>query len=172
MNIEVEIRSFISKERYEELLEFFKKEGKFISEDYQETYYFDSKILNLTVLGQHKVFHVRQGRDQQGKFFITNDRKMTVQIFLKHWNARWRIEQHHRDLKQLFGLGKLFVQKKRSIQGVISLSYLTKNLLALLLREQGLSMTTYSLESMIEKEFKQRELDLVQQAENLDLFLK
>lgn len=43
MNIEVEIRSFISKEKYEELLEFFKKEGKFISEDYQETYYFDTK---------------------------------------------------------------------------------------------------------------------------------
>jgi predicted adenylyl cyclase CyaB len=41
MNIEVEIRSFISKEKYEELLKFFNKEGKFISEDYQETYYFD-----------------------------------------------------------------------------------------------------------------------------------
>ncbi|MDD5650361.1 MAG: hypothetical protein PHF86_08100 [Candidatus Nanoarchaeia archaeon] len=41
MNIEVEIRSFISKEKYEELLKFFHKEGKFVSEDYQETYYFD-----------------------------------------------------------------------------------------------------------------------------------
>lgn len=42
MNIEVEIRSFISKEKYEELLEFFKKEAEFINEDYQETYYFDT----------------------------------------------------------------------------------------------------------------------------------
>lgn len=41
MNIEVEIRSFITQEKYEELLEFFKKEGEFVEEDYQETYYFD-----------------------------------------------------------------------------------------------------------------------------------
>lgn len=41
MNIEVEIRSFITKEQYEQLTEFFKKEGKFVSEDYQETFYFD-----------------------------------------------------------------------------------------------------------------------------------
>ena len=39
-NIEVEIRSFVAKEKYEGLLEFFKKEGELVSEDYQETYYF------------------------------------------------------------------------------------------------------------------------------------
>ena len=42
-NIEVEVRSFVPKERYEELIEFFKKEGEFVNEDYQETYYFDSE---------------------------------------------------------------------------------------------------------------------------------
>src|SRR3989344_6831132 len=42
MDIEVEVRSFVSKEKYEELLKFFKKEGHFINEDYQETYYFNS----------------------------------------------------------------------------------------------------------------------------------
>ena len=42
-NIEVEIRSFISKEKYNELIEFFKKNAEFINEDYQETYYFDTK---------------------------------------------------------------------------------------------------------------------------------
>lgn len=42
-NIEVEIRSFISKEKYEELLEFFNKNAKFIGEDSQETHYFDCK---------------------------------------------------------------------------------------------------------------------------------
>ncbi|MBT3297982.1 CYTH domain-containing protein [archaeon] len=41
MNIEVEIRSFISKEKYEQLIEFFTKKGKFVNEDYQETFYFD-----------------------------------------------------------------------------------------------------------------------------------
>lgn len=40
----MEIRSFISKEKYEELLEFFKKEGEFIGEDEQETHYFDSDV--------------------------------------------------------------------------------------------------------------------------------
>ncbi len=42
-DIEVEIRSFISEGKYKELIEFFKKQGEFISEDYQETYYFDTK---------------------------------------------------------------------------------------------------------------------------------
>lgn len=41
MPIEVEIRSFISKQQYKELLNFFKKQTKLISEDNQETYYFD-----------------------------------------------------------------------------------------------------------------------------------
>lgn len=41
--IEVEIRSFISLEKYNELIEFFKTNSKQIKEDYQETFYFDSK---------------------------------------------------------------------------------------------------------------------------------
>ncbi|MEK6853459.1 MAG: CYTH domain-containing protein [Nanoarchaeota archaeon] len=41
-NIEIEIRSFISQEKYEELLEFFKENAEFISDDDQETYYFDA----------------------------------------------------------------------------------------------------------------------------------
>jgi predicted adenylyl cyclase CyaB len=43
MNIEVEIRSFISKEKYEELLIFFKANAELKKEDYQETSYFDCK---------------------------------------------------------------------------------------------------------------------------------
>lgn len=41
-NIEVEIRSFIDDKKYQELLNFFKKNAKHIKSDYQETYYFDS----------------------------------------------------------------------------------------------------------------------------------
>lgn len=41
-NIEVEIRSFITKEKYEELLEFFRQNAEFVKEDFQETHYFDS----------------------------------------------------------------------------------------------------------------------------------
>jgi len=41
MNIEVEIRSFISNEQYDYLLDFFKVNAKFEKEDYQETFYFN-----------------------------------------------------------------------------------------------------------------------------------
>lgn len=40
-NIEVEIQSFITKEEYEKLLEFFKQNAEFVKEDFQETFYFD-----------------------------------------------------------------------------------------------------------------------------------
>ena len=39
--IEVEIRSFITKEQYEKLLEFFRQNAEFVKEDFQETHYFD-----------------------------------------------------------------------------------------------------------------------------------
>ncbi|MBS3175169.1 CYTH domain-containing protein [Candidatus Woesearchaeota archaeon] len=42
-NIEVEVKSLISKGQYEKLLEFFNNNAKLIKEDYQETYYFDTK---------------------------------------------------------------------------------------------------------------------------------
>ncbi len=40
--IEVEIRSFISKERYEELIEFFKNNSDKTKEDFEETHYLES----------------------------------------------------------------------------------------------------------------------------------
>lgn len=40
MNIEVEIRSFVTKERFEELLQYFKANAKHVKEDKQETHYF------------------------------------------------------------------------------------------------------------------------------------
>ena len=42
-NIEVEVRSFISKEQYDGLLTFFRENAVFLKEDYQETFYFDCK---------------------------------------------------------------------------------------------------------------------------------
>ena len=41
MNIEVEIRSFITKEDFEKLLEFFRENSELVKEDFQETLYFD-----------------------------------------------------------------------------------------------------------------------------------
>lgn len=43
MNIETEIRSFVTKERFDELLDFFKQNAQLKKEDYQETFYFDCK---------------------------------------------------------------------------------------------------------------------------------
>ncbi|MBI4140509.1 CYTH domain-containing protein [Candidatus Woesearchaeota archaeon] len=43
MPIEVELRSFVSKEKYGELLLFFKSNAKYLGEDKQETFYFDAK---------------------------------------------------------------------------------------------------------------------------------
>ena len=40
--IEAEIRSFITEEKYEELIGYFIKNGRLIGEDFQETFYFDS----------------------------------------------------------------------------------------------------------------------------------
>ena len=42
-NIEVEIRSFISKSQYYHFLKFFKKNGKFLGQERQITYYFSGK---------------------------------------------------------------------------------------------------------------------------------
>jgi len=41
MNIESEIRAFITKEQFNNLLEFFKNNATLTKEDYQETFYFD-----------------------------------------------------------------------------------------------------------------------------------
>lgn len=41
MNIEVELRTFITKEQYEQLLTFFHNNAQFISDDDQETFYFN-----------------------------------------------------------------------------------------------------------------------------------
>ncbi len=41
--IETEIRSFVSKEQFDSLLGFFNENAELVVEDYQETFYFDSK---------------------------------------------------------------------------------------------------------------------------------
>jgi len=43
MDIEVELRSFITKEQFDKFLELFKQNGRLIKEDNQETYYFNAK---------------------------------------------------------------------------------------------------------------------------------
>jgi predicted adenylyl cyclase CyaB len=60
---EVEVRSFISKERYEELLVFFMKSAEFIKEDYQETIYFDcDKDLRLQRNNYYAKIWLKEGK--------------------------------------------------------------------------------------------------------------
>jgi len=87
-NIEVEVRSFISKEQYKKLLDFFKKNSDMITEnDNQETFYFDQDL-----------------RIQRNNFFS------------KIWMKKGKLHDNHReeieikfDRKEFDNLEKLFL---------------------------------------------------------------
>ena len=109
MSIEVEIRSFISKEKYEELIEFFKKEGEFLNEDYQETYYFDAPF-DLRIQKNNffsKIWmkggkiHDEQREETEIKFdrnnfetlekmFLALGYKVQIKWFRKRHNFKWQ----------------------------------------------------------------------------------
>jgi len=72
--IEVEIRSFIAEEKFQDLLEFFGKRGKKVSEDSQETHYFDCKE-DLRI--QKNNFHSK--------------------IWLKNWVKKGKLHDDQRD---------------------------------------------------------------------------
>lgn len=62
-NIEVEIRSFITREKYEELLEFFNNNSEKVKEDYQETFYFDSnQDLRTQKSNSHAKIWLKKGK--------------------------------------------------------------------------------------------------------------
>ena len=63
----------------------------------------------------------------------------------------------------------MFVRKKGSVQGLISLSMLMKNFIALMLAESGVSLRECPLETIIEKESIQFEQDFLQKAINAGL---
>lgn len=87
-NIEVEIRSFITEEKYKDLLEFFTLNSEFVKEDFQETHYFDCEQ------------DLRIQKNKQGS-----------KIWLKkgnlHDDSREEIEIHTQD-NELDNLQKLF----------------------------------------------------------------
>lgn len=74
-NIEVEVRSFIPKERYEELLEFFRSNAEFVKEDFQETHYFDcEQDLRIQKNNRGSKIWLKKGR-------IHDDAREEVEIF-------------------------------------------------------------------------------------------
>lgn len=59
---EVELRSFITKEKYDELFAFFQKQAQFISEDEQTTYYYSAPVdLRLQQNKSHCKLIVKKG---------------------------------------------------------------------------------------------------------------
>jgi predicted adenylyl cyclase CyaB len=76
-NIEVEIRSFISKEKYEELLNFFKENSEQIKEDNQETHYFNcEQDLRIQKNNQGSKIWLKKGK-------IHDDAREEIEIFTK-----------------------------------------------------------------------------------------
>ena len=107
--IEVEIRSFISKEKYEELLDFFKKEGEFVNEDDQTTYYFDAPFdLRIQKNNFFSKIWMKKGKihDEQReeveikfnkddferleKMFLTLGYNVQIKWFRKRHNFKWQ----------------------------------------------------------------------------------
>lgn len=132
-------------------------------------YYYDVRILNVKDLGRHQVFAIKRDREKKVKYYLTNDLKMTPLTFLRCLHERWWIEQSHRDLKQHCGLRQMFVRSKPSVQGITKLCNLMKNFLAIKVADSGLSLRTYPIESIIEKEFSQFEQDFIQMMQELGI---
>ncbi len=89
MSIEVEVRSFLTKEKYEELKRFFMKSAELKSEDYQVTYYFDcAKDLRIQKSSSFSKVWLKEGRihDSARKeievFFRKEDFEKLEKIFL------------------------------------------------------------------------------------------
>jgi len=62
-NIEVEIRSFISKNQYQKLLRFFRREGKFLDKEKQTTYYFSGpKDLRIQKTDNYSKIWLKDGK--------------------------------------------------------------------------------------------------------------
>lgn len=61
--IEVEVRSFISQEKYEELLEFFSENADLVKNDFQETHYFDCESdLRIQKGGSYSKVWLKKGK--------------------------------------------------------------------------------------------------------------
>lgn len=132
-------------------------------------YYYIHKIFNLKLLGRHKFFLIFREYEVLGKFYLTNDLKMSIYTFIRFLSIRWLVEQHHRDLNQKIVLKHLFVRKRKSVLGLISLMYFAKNFIVYLLAKQGIFLRNYPFESINEKEFQQIDQQLINSALNYGL---
>jgi len=108
MVVEVEVRSFVSKDKYAELLEFFKHNTKLVKEDDQETFYFDcaqdlriQKNNNYSKIwlkkgkmhdGCREEIEVRCGKEEFEKLeqlFLSLGMKVSIKWFRKRHEFAW-----------------------------------------------------------------------------------
>ena len=77
MVYEVEVRSFISKEKYLELIDFFNKNSNFLNETNQETHYFDSiKDLRIQKNDNYSKIWLKSGK-------MHDEKRKEIEIRLK-----------------------------------------------------------------------------------------
>ena len=109
-NIEVELRSFVTKEEYDQLINYFNKKAKYLSEESQITYYYNSKE-DLRI----------QQSDQYAKIWLKKGKI--------HENSREEIEIkcHRNDFLQLHELFTTLGYKKEIEWQRIRKSYAWNN---------------------------------------------
>jgi len=107
-NIEVEVRSFITKKQHEKLLDFFKQQAKLIKEDHQETFYFDcqqdlriqkNNFFSKIWMKKGKIhdnhreeIEIKFNRDEFEKLeelFLSLGLKVQIKWFRKRFEFRW-----------------------------------------------------------------------------------
>ena len=103
MPIEVELRSFISKQKYDELLLFFKNNAEYCGEDDQETFYFDAaedvriqrnNTFSKIWMKKGKI-HDEQREELEIKFAISDFEKLESLFLSLGFNIK---EQHGNNL--------------------------------------------------------------------------
>jgi predicted adenylyl cyclase CyaB len=109
MPVEVEIRSFVTREKYDELIDFFKKEGEFVKEDDQETFYFDapfdlriqrnnffSKVwmkggkIHDEIREESEIKFERDVFEKLEKIFLTLGYNVQIKWFRKRHDFKWQ----------------------------------------------------------------------------------
>jgi predicted adenylyl cyclase CyaB len=92
-NIEIEVRSFISRSEYKKLEKVLRKEAKFVDSIKEETVYFDAKNEDLRIRRNEKEAYIIL---KEGK--IHDDSRKEIEIKLKR-DDFWKIEELFKKLE-------------------------------------------------------------------------
>ena len=70
--------------------------------------FYKTRTLNFQKYGRCKLFAIKRGLDKRVHYYITNQLKMTVKTFAKHWRHHWHIERFHFYTKEFFGFEECY----------------------------------------------------------------